>query len=71
MRIKSVKKCIEKMGKVATGLIDHHGKCIKQFVLIVERKPKCHSNHLEKDLFIAGNVLESIKDFEILPSHFR
>jgi hypothetical protein len=59
------------MGKVATGLIDPHGKCIKPFVLTVARKPKCHSNHLEKDLFIAGNVLESIKDFEIFPSHLR
>lgn len=59
------------MGKVAIGLTDHQGKCIKQFVLTAARKPKCHSNHLEKDLSIAGNVLESIKDFEIFPSHFR
>jgi hypothetical protein len=58
------------MDKVATGLTDRHAKCIKLFVLTVARKPKCHSNHLEKDLFIAGNVLESVKDIEILLSHF-
>jgi len=37
------------------------GKCIKRFVLIVERNVKFHLNHQKTDQFIAENVLERIK----------
>jgi len=44
---------------MATDLTDRQEKCIKRFVLIAARKPKCRSNQQKEDLFIAGNALTS------------
>jgi len=44
---------------MVTDSTDHQERCTKRFVLIVERKPKCHSNQHKEDLFTAGNALTS------------
>jgi hypothetical protein len=55
---------------MAAGSTDHRGRCTKQFVPIVERKPKCRSNQQKEDLFTAGTALTSAgTDIEIILNH--
>ncbi len=43
-----------------TVTIDHHEKCTKSPVLIVEKKQKFPLNLMEPDLFIVKSVIENV-----------
>jgi hypothetical protein len=42
-----------------------HGKCTKSSAPIVESKPKCHSNLMDRDQYIAGTAIKSIAHHDI------
>ena len=52
------------ISEVRKCLITNRGKCSKQFVLIVEKNAKFHSNRKKADLYFAENVLLKREDID-------